>query len=65
MFGRMARAFATGDPVAFAEARANAAGLLDAAQESIREPSDARADASLEASCAKPWLAGGRIHWSP
>ena len=39
MFGRMARAFATGDPVAFAEARANAAGLLDAAQESIREPS--------------------------
>jgi hypothetical protein len=41
MFGRMARAFASGDPVAFAEARANAAGLLDAAQESIREPSDA------------------------
>ena len=41
MFGRMARAFATGDPVAFAEARANAAGLLDAAQESIREPSNA------------------------
>jgi hypothetical protein len=41
MFGRMARAFATGDRVAFAEARANAAGLLDAAQESMREPSDA------------------------
>jgi hypothetical protein len=41
IFGRMARAFATGDPVAFAEARANAAALLDAAQESIREPSDA------------------------
>ena len=41
MFGRMARAFASGDPVAFAQARANAAGLLDAAQESIREPSDA------------------------
>ena len=41
MFGRMARAFATGDPVAFAEARANAAGLLDAAQELIREPSNA------------------------
>ena len=41
MFGRMARAFATGDPVAFAEARANAAGLLDAAQELIREPSSA------------------------
>jgi hypothetical protein len=41
MFGRMARAFASGDPVAFAEARANAAGLLDAAQELIREPSTA------------------------
>ena len=41
MFGRMARAFATGDPVAFAEARANAAGLLDAAQELIREPANA------------------------
>jgi hypothetical protein len=41
MFGRMARAFASGDPVAFAEARANAAGLLDAAQESMREPSNA------------------------
>jgi hypothetical protein len=41
MFGRMARAFATGDPVAFAEARANAAGLFDAAQELVREPSNA------------------------
>ena len=41
MFGRMARAFASGDPVAFAEARADAAGLLDAGQESTREPSDA------------------------
>jgi hypothetical protein len=41
LFGRMARAFVTGDPVAFAEARANAAGLFDAAQESIVEPSDA------------------------
>jgi hypothetical protein len=41
MFGRMARAFASGDPVAFAQARANAAGLLDAAQESTREPSNA------------------------
>jgi hypothetical protein len=41
MFGRMARAFATGDPVAFAKARANAAGLLDAAQELIGEPSNA------------------------
>ena len=44
MFGRMARAFATGDPVAFAEARANAAGLLDAAQELIREPSNAASE---------------------
>jgi hypothetical protein len=41
MFGRMARAFVSGDPAAFAEARANAAGLLDAGQELIREPSDA------------------------
>jgi hypothetical protein len=41
MFGRMAGAFATGDPVAFAEARANAAGLLDSAQESISAPSNA------------------------
>jgi hypothetical protein len=41
MFGRMARAFVTRDPVAFAEARAKAAGLMDAAQESIVEPSDA------------------------
>ena len=39
MFGRMARALATGDPAAFAEARANAAGLLDTAQELIRESS--------------------------
>ena len=44
MFGRMARAFATGNPVAFAEARANAAGLLDAGQELIREPSNAASD---------------------
>jgi len=40
MFGRMARAFATGDPAAFAEARAKAAGLLDAGQELLREPSN-------------------------
>ena len=40
MFGRMARAFATGDPVAFADARANAAGLLDAGQELLRESSN-------------------------
>jgi hypothetical protein len=41
MFGRMARAFASGDRVAFAEARANAAGIGDVAQASSRAPSDA------------------------
>jgi hypothetical protein len=41
MFGRMARAFVARNPVAFAEARANAAGLIDAAQESKVEPSNA------------------------
>jgi hypothetical protein len=41
MFGRIARSFATGDRGAFAEARANAAGLFDAAQEAMRQPSDA------------------------
>ena len=65
MFGRMARAVATGDSVAFAEARANAAGLLDAAQELIDAPSAAARDGSQEVSSAKRWLAGGRIHWSP
>jgi hypothetical protein len=40
MFGRMARAFVTRDPAAFAEARASAAGLIDALQDSIAEPSD-------------------------
>jgi hypothetical protein len=43
MVGRMARAFVHRDPVAFAEARANAAGLIDAAQsivESSERPSD-------------------------
>jgi hypothetical protein len=40
MVGRMARAFATGDRVAFAEARADAAGVLDAARESIVEASE-------------------------
>jgi len=44
MFGRMARAFASRDSVALAEARANAAGLLDAAQEAIVEPSDRRSE---------------------
>ena len=38
MFGRMARAFATRDPAAFAEASAKAAGLIDAGQELIAEP---------------------------
>ena len=41
MFGRMARAFVTRDPVAFAEPRASAAGLLDAGRELMLEPSDA------------------------
>jgi len=41
MFGQMARAFVTRDPVAFAKSRANAAGLIDAARESAVEPSDA------------------------
>jgi hypothetical protein len=40
MFGRMARAFRDRDPVAVAEARASAAGLMDAIQESIIEPSE-------------------------
>jgi hypothetical protein len=41
MFGRMAGAVAAGDSAGFAEARANAAGLLDAAQELIDPPSPA------------------------
>jgi hypothetical protein len=42
MFGRVARAFVTGDPVGLAEARASAAGLMDAVHESrIVAPSDA------------------------
>jgi hypothetical protein len=40
MFGRMARAFVKGDSAAFAEARAEAAGLMEPAQESIVGPSD-------------------------
>jgi hypothetical protein len=43
MFGRMARAFVSRDPAAFAEARASAAGLIDTARESIVVPSDAPA----------------------
>jgi len=39
MFGRMARALVSRDPGAFAEARADAAGLIDAARESVVEPS--------------------------
>jgi hypothetical protein len=39
MFGRIAASLVTRDPVASAEARASAAGLIDAAQ-SIIEPSD-------------------------
>jgi hypothetical protein len=41
MFGQMARAFVGRDPVAFAEARANAAGLIDAARELADKPADA------------------------
>jgi hypothetical protein len=40
MFGRMARAFVSGDRGAFADARASAAGLIDAVQDAIAEPSD-------------------------
>jgi hypothetical protein len=40
MFGRMARALVTGDPTTLAEARASAADLFDAAQESRVEPAD-------------------------
>jgi len=40
MFGRIARAFVRGDRVAVARARANAAGLIDAAQESFGKPSE-------------------------
>jgi hypothetical protein len=43
MFGRMGRAFASGDPAAFAEARAGAAGLMDALEASIVKPSAAPA----------------------
>jgi hypothetical protein len=40
MFGHMARALVSGDRAALAEARANAAGLFDAAEELNRQPSD-------------------------
>jgi hypothetical protein len=41
MFGRMARAFFTGDRLASANARASAAGLMDALRETTIEPPDA------------------------
>jgi hypothetical protein len=41
MLGRMARAFISHDAVASAEARASAAGLMDAVQQTIVNPSDA------------------------
>lgn len=41
MFGNIARAFVSGDRTALAEARANAAGLFDAAQETFDRRSDA------------------------
>ena len=40
MVGRIARALVGGDPVASAEARASAAGLIDAAHDLITEPSN-------------------------
>ena len=41
MFGRIARALVSRDPVAFAEAKASAAGLVDAVRESIVDASEA------------------------
>jgi hypothetical protein len=61
MFGRMARAFATGNPAAFADARANAAGLLDAAQDVIREPSHA-ASGSVAGGLVREALVGRWTH---
>jgi hypothetical protein len=40
MFGRIGRAFVSRDPVASAEARARAAGLIDAIQDAFIEPSN-------------------------
>ena len=44
MFGSIARAFVSGDRAALAEARANAAGYFDAAQETFGRRSDAASE---------------------
>jgi hypothetical protein len=61
MFGRIARAFVTGDPVALAEARANAAGLMDAAERSIVQRSDAPSG-SVAGGLVREALAGKWTH---
>jgi hypothetical protein len=58
MVGRMARAFVSRDPAAFAEARANAAGLIDAAQsivESSERPTDHVAGGLLRDALVGKW----------
>jgi len=61
MFGRMARAFFSRDRDALAEARARAAGLMDAVQESIVEPSDA-ASGGVAGRLARGALVGRWAH---
>jgi len=61
MFGRIARAFVSGDHDALAEARANAAGLIDAAHEAMVERSDARGGA-VTGGLAREALAGKWTH---
>jgi hypothetical protein len=61
MFGRIARAVLTGDPAAIADARANAAGLLDAAQDVMREPSHA-AGGRVAAGLVREALVGRWTH---
>jgi len=61
MFGRMARAIVTGDRDGFAEARADAAGLIDAAQASIAAASD-RPREHLGGSVVRDALVGKWTH---
>ena len=64
MFGRMARAFAHRRSCRLCRSsreRGWSIGCCSGIDPSSRRMR--RADASLEASCAKPWLAGGLIHW--
>jgi hypothetical protein len=61
MFGRMARAYATGDAVVIADARAHAAGLLDAAHDLTREPSHA-ASGSVAGGLVREALVGKWTH---